>query len=123
MAELNANDSDKLTLKTSPGLGSKTTATVDPNRSLLGEAFNKLYLNQKLMLKEREENYKKQRISSRGSFRKEKKTFPKPYRQDRRQNHEDHCFFVFRCWSAQLDRCNFYLCVLIRGKELPPETD
>jgi hypothetical protein len=60
MAELNADDSDKLTLKTSPGLGSKTTATVDPNRSLLGEAFNKLYLNQKLMLKEREENYKKQ---------------------------------------------------------------
>ena len=58
-AMLDQDDSSKLLLKPSAGLGSKTTATVDPNRSLLGEAFNKLYLNQKLMLEERAKEYKK----------------------------------------------------------------
>ena len=54
-ALLGQDDSDKLTFKTSPGLGSKTTATVDSKSTY----FNRLLRNQKLMLEERAKEYKK----------------------------------------------------------------
>ena len=55
MAKLNEDDSDKLTLKTSPGLGSKTTATVDSKSTY----FNTLLRNQKVLLEERAKEYQK----------------------------------------------------------------
>jgi len=54
-AMLGKDDSDQLTLKTSPGLGSKTTATVDSKSTY----FNRLLRTQKLMLEERAKEYKK----------------------------------------------------------------
>ena len=54
-AMLDQDDSSKLLLKPSAGLGSKTTATVDSKSTY----FNRLLRNQKLMLEERAKEYKK----------------------------------------------------------------
>ena len=54
-AMLDQDDSSKLLLKPSAGLGSKTTATVDSK----GTYFNTLLRNQKLILEERAKEYKK----------------------------------------------------------------
>ena len=54
-AMLDQDDSSKLLLKPSAGLGSKTTATVDSKSTY----FNRLLRTQKLMLEERAKEYKK----------------------------------------------------------------